>query len=773
MRALSCLFLAFVAAFGFSIEVDYGVEDSRRFAIITLKHAQKFPCKEHLDVNGEATLVECRVNAAPKKSFPRNRTEFFEIYSAVEGGAFVLYIKPREKQRLFAIFMDLKSAKPLPKERPAESRTWQIIGYKGEIPFLSNKKSYEGINFPISVPNANLPSIGELNIDSAPLSYDDGPDLNAFLAIKSAYEKKNYAEAIRLVDALLEESEESIFRRDSLLFRIRAMHFLGEEPDDAIALAKQWIKSYPADINAPEVLYIMGLSYSALRIYKEAKYYFDRILSEYEDSKYAQYALVGIAKNLAIEGDRKQPDVLFAQAYKSAKDLDTASFVAYHWARFELENAKKEGASDLFSRIINANPGYFLKDRAQSYRDFSHWAENGLFGIAARAGRFVAENSPKDDFREKLLFDVGAWFEQDSNIKDAHAANEAFLADFKDSPLADAVKKRDDNLMFSLNEGDLEKQIAQFDYIIATYPGSENAKIALAKKAAALLNLGRYEELLGLKSALGAGDGNIKAAYAALIAQSSDCKAILGLYLEADELFVTPNAAAVFDCLMEARIYAKAREISGAKLKENLGANELLSWLYNEANAAFLLRDFNGAAKASRDAFAMAKELKKHQDSGIILFMSLANLGRKEEAMRALADLERIFGGDSRMLKVYHQLFLWALQSGDKVALERYAKEVMALQKKFNTLEYSPAVEIAYADVLFEDGRLRQMLGVLGGVFGAQLNNEEAQKVRYMRGVAHLELGENEKARQEIAECLKISPDSPYGRLCSEADGQL
>ena len=104
--------------FAFNIEVDYGVENGKRFSIITLKHDKRFPCKENRDINNKNIMVECVVDGTPIATFPKSKTEFFEIYSKINNNKFYLFIKPMKDQSLFATFLDLKSDIPIPVERP-------------------------------------------------------------------------------------------------------------------------------------------------------------------------------------------------------------------------------------------------------------------------------------------------------------------------------------------------------------------------------------------------------------------------------------------------------------------------------------------------------------------------------------------------------------------------------------------------------------------------------------------------------------------------------
>lgn len=756
--------------FALNIEIDYGIEHNKRFSILTLKYDSPFPCVESRDINDNITLIECRIDKPPSASFPKQSLEFFDIYTEIKNRKFHLFIKANisanKKIRLFANAFDLKSEIAIPKERPKDSRVWQIIGFEGEIPFLSGK-NYNGLNFPIHIPNSALPSIAELNIDASPLTFEEGADLGAFLNLQSYYQNKQDAETIAAADNILNNYPNSIFARDALLYKIRAMSRTTQVPDDAINIAKAWIKAYPTDTNVPEVLYIIAKNYAKLRIFNESRYYYNRILEEFEDSKYAQYALVGMAQNLATNGDRRQPPTLYARAYESAKDLDTASFVALNWAQWALKNDDKKGAENLISKVVSANPNYFLAHIDSSTAQLALWAENGLYALSAKAGESMLKKLTNDNFKEKLMLNVGNWYELASMPSDAYRVYSEFLQLFaNESDEIPTIKKRSDNLLFLLDEGDMEKQITQYDYIIATYPNSDNAKLAYQKKAQNLLALGRYKEVLELKPHLEENSEIVKNAYIAIIENSKDCAEMISYYNESR--VITNNARELFECLFNASLFELARGLSSEMLPNASGESKIL-WLYNEARVNYALNDYNRAASASRDVMGVTKDFAQKLNAGEMLFFSLVNLGRKNEAISVFNELVKIAPQNRALIPMTKEMLSFALNDGDNIAVEKYAKDLIALQNRHKFYEFSPFAEISYADVLFSDNRFSEMLKVLTNLHNA--NNAESQKAHYLRGSAHYELGNNAKAKAEFQQCVKLNGD--FGALCEEVLNRL
>lgn len=753
-------------AFALQISIDNGKQSNNQFSILTIKNESKIPCKSIKDINNKNILIECEITKNISTKFVKQTTKFFDINYKKEKNKLLLLIKPIKNQILFPNFIDLKNDIAIPEERPSTSKIWQVVGYENEIPFLSQNK-YSGINFPIKIPNTFLPYFKELNLDSKPITYSIGPDLDIILNIKKLYENKKYSEVIANSNDFLNTYEDSLFIKDVLLFRIRALSE-SNLSDDVVEISKKWIKQYASDKNIPEILFLMAKNYSKLRIYNEANYYYNRIIEEHQDSKYVQYALVGLANNFAINGDKKQPNIFFARAYEGAKDIDVASYALEQWANYNLNN-DKEYTKTLYKRIINSNPKYFALSPKESYDNFKALAESNLYEIAALGAQSMLENYENidADFKEKLIFDIGKWYELAGNADMAHKFNLAFLEEFSEGSNKEAVSSRDDNLLFNINETDKNKQIQNYDYIMQKYPNTPNATKAAMKKAELLMQMEKYQDVINMKDLIPS--EMLKEAYKKIIETKQDCKSIIEHYLESKFILVTNNSSKVYQCLFESKMYKKASEISQEILNnlENAGLETKLEWLYNDGMANYMLRDYNKSIKASRDAFAIAKEINKKQNIGIILFLGLANMDRKNEAKELLDELIKIFDGKKEMIEVYYKLLQWAEE--DNIASEKYAKEVIALQNKYNTHAYSPYAELKLVDILFNDNRYTQALEITKNIFSYNLNDNEKQKIHYINASSLNELGDKENAKKSFEKCININADNAFGKLCSEA----
>lgn len=184
---------------------------------------------------------------------------------------------------------------------------------------------------------------------------------------------------------------------------------------------------YPTDASVPEVLYFLGNAYADLRNADETKYYLERIINEYPQSRYMPLAKMSLAKHFHTGSDAQVAARLFSQAYQEAKDLDSASAIAIEWSDFRIQNNEKEQAQKLLEAMLKANPSYITKYPIKNYEFLKLLAENQMYLIAANLGEYLFEHLQNDDIsKEDLLNDVSLWYQAANEVQDAHRINKIF-----------------------------------------------------------------------------------------------------------------------------------------------------------------------------------------------------------------------------------------------------------------------------------------------------------------------------------------------------------
>lgn len=765
--------------YALDVTANYGKELKEYFSVLNITHKDPLECSESHDTQGEVKYIVCTLDRTPIASFSPTETLFFRFWSRVIDGRFYLYVEPKHKIKLFATPSDLKQQTPITKEQPKTSKSWQIIGYKTTIPFLNdyaNQAKPNGLNFPIKIIKNNELFFKDLDVDRGPLHYDEGEDFEAYTRIKKLVNSYNYVEAIKAIDETLIAFPKTIFTKDLLLYRLRALeHFDSVENSDMIVdMGTKWIKKYPTDSNVPEVLYYLGNAYADMKITNEAKYYFDRIIGEYPDSRYMPLAKMALAKNFNTGSDSAIASRLFAQAYQEAKDLDSASAIAIEWSKFRLRNNDKEQAQKLLETMLKANPSYLTKYPTKTYDFLKFLSEEQLYLIAAQLGEYLYENLPDDDIpAEELLNNISLWYQAANATQDAHRINKTFLQEFEHRPLAKEIKDRDDKLLFALAQNEnADAKIAKYDYIIENYPNSPEQEKALTLKAQTLFDEGKYQEVLALKDVL-KDTQIVDKTYNALLHQAikdNDCKQASNYYLQ------YPNASLhddekmpLFDCLFSLALNKQAAQISQNMAQSSKDLEQKLAWLYRDTLNFNKLGDTKSAIKAGRDALTLAKNLKntRYYDVGFELFNALSALNDKESMLETYTFLKEYQPDNPKMLQTNLILLKNAEAQKDELGIEIYAKDILRLQSLTNNTSDSPYVDFALAQSYIHTQRLSEAINTLNTLLQKDINNDNKQKALYLKGSVLKTSGQDSQPTFE--ECVSIAGESSWKNLCTQA----
>lgn len=355
-----------------SLTLTQGKEGGEDFSVLTLRHNKAFSCfytNEKPPSGIEASLsiihakrpIECVIDSIPKEGFTPLENAFFNITYSMRQQQFILHIKPKVMRRLtlFSFDRDYKKAIPLFVENDPKAKTWQIIGYDQNIPFLSEKdNAQKGLNFPIVIKDAQTPIIQELDVNNKPLLTTKGYDLNAYLEAKKQMDSQAYFDALRTISRAFKNYPQTMFKKDLYLLEIIALGQLGIKKSLLIDIGTKWIKNYPTDPNIPEALYYVAKALDENNNYKQAMRYYKRILLEYKNSRYAPLAQMRLAIEAAEGSDLSNANMLFKEAFSNAKDKESASEIALNWAEAEINYQNFNNAKYLIDKVVQSNPDY-------------------------------------------------------------------------------------------------------------------------------------------------------------------------------------------------------------------------------------------------------------------------------------------------------------------------------------------------------------------------------------------------------------------------------
>lgn len=775
MRIIGALFLSFIGLFSLEVQVNFGKQNNEDFSVLNLRHDKAFECKENINVYNEITSINCTIDQTPINNFVPTNTVFFNFATEIIDKKLHLIITPKHKLKLFSTFLDLKTSTPIPQERPKKSKYWQIIGYISTIPFLSQKQT-SGLNFPIKIPSVENLYIKQLDINLRPLRYEEGLDFDRLKEIRTLFNQQKYADVVTETAKALKIFPKSIFKKDFLLYRIKALTYFPtkENLNTIITLSLEWIKDYPSDKSIPEVLYNLANTYAQIYLNDEAYYYYKRVINEYGDTDWMALAKMQLARNFAAEGLFKVTPNLFIEAYRSAKTKKTADKIAVEWALFNLSQGETDKAQELISLVLKDNPSYFLEDIQNTMSIINALASHELYKNAADLGSYLIKSlPPQDDRLENLIDNVAQWYQQVGDLENARKYNLEFLKKFPNSKNYKSVVLRNDRLLFKLDEKKTpEEKIQVFDDIIKRYPDSKEAQIAYSLKAEALFELQRYQEILDMQEHLEDSPLLAKSKDALILEALKDgrCKSIPP-YLKGSSIDTFPKESklSLFDCLYSISYYQDAKKLIESENLETLNAQDKLPWTYRIAKVLYQLTDFTQSRLAAMDTseIAHALNLKEYYDVDFILFDDLAELKLKEKAKQTSALLQKEFPQDQRMLKVWNTLLKWAQEENDNNGIEIYAKDILSLEEQLNIFDYSPYVNLVLIETLSKLGRFQEAKNYVDKLLEGNLTPQDRQKILYLQGSLLKALGND--GSKSFEECLKINIDSNWKTLCQKS----
>lgn len=782
IRVIFCVFIFFTTIKALDVTINYGKQNNEYFSVLNLQHDEPFECEEFTNEQSEPIRVVCIVERTPRASFSPTNTIFFRFYNRVIDGHFYLYIEPNFNSKLFNTFADLKTNTPIPKERPKKSKNWQIVGFKGVIPFLSQTKS-KGLNFPVTIVPKEEQFVGELDVNRAPLRFDEGQDFAYYLNVQNLMKSQSYIDAIKIIDDTLRVFPDTIFVRDLLFFRIIALREIDEveNADSIIDVGVRWAKRYPTDMNIPEVLYTLGNAYIGIHFNTEAKYYYDRLITEYPNSRFAPLAKMQLAKSYYGLGDPQQAMRHFVQAYEEAKDLDSASLIALKWSEFYMNRNDKKEAKRLVDTLMAANAKYFVDNLLQSLDFITILTEHEMWESAAKISEYLYENLQDDDLRvarDDLLNKTAVFYQNFGDYENSHRINLLYEEEYPHKGHLAEVKERDDELLFDIGLDDSpDEKIARYDYLMQKYPNTPVSQKAQNLKAQILYDRGEYENIIAQKGV----DAELvdKSYYQILLraVQSKDCKAIAKDFSHyKKEQFSFEQNFATFECLYSLALNAQAQVAIENLAKEAKDPQTKLSVLYMETQNLDKLGRNKPTLLSARDTLSLARALKQaeYYDIGFIFFRHLITSNNLTEANEVYTFLRAQMSDDIRLIDVELELLKRAEADKNETSIEVYARDILRLQNIHKNTQGTPYVDFALAQSLMRVGKYNQSLEVLDKLAKKDIEVPTLAQALYLKGSVQKTQNNEKDAKVSFNQCKELQSSQTqqldvWKNLCNQA----
>ncbi|MUU21542.1 tetratricopeptide repeat protein [Helicobacter pylori] len=770
-----------------SLTLTQGKEGGEDFSVLTLQHNKAFSCSyinEKPPSGIEASLsiihakrpIECVIDSIPKEGFTPLENAFFNITYSMRQQQFILHIKPKVMRRLtlFSFDRDYKKAIPLFVENDAKAKIWQIIGYDQKIPFLSEKdNAQKGLNFPITIKDAQTPIIQELDVNNKPLLTTKGYDLNAYLEAKKQMDSQAYFDALRTISRAFKNYPQTIFKKDLYLLEIIALGKLGIKKSLLIDIGTQWIKNYPTDPNIPEALYYVAKALDENNNYKQAVHYYKRILLEYKNSRYAPLAQMRLAIEAAEASDLSSASMLFKEAFSNAKDKESASEIALNWAEAEINYQNFNNAKYLIDKVVQSNPDYLSMHSESALDLLKLLKKNQMNESAIEIAHLLLNQDDDVKAKEQALYDLGALYARIKDFKNAHLYNLRYLQDHAELERASVVRARDEKALFSM-EGNMQEKIAHYDKIIQNFPNSNEAQKALELKAQLLFDNKRYAEVLGMQKNLPKDSPLIQKTLNILAKtplEDHRCEEALKYLSQITAFAFNPQEEIqAFDCLYFASLKEKAQIIALNALKAAKTPSEKLVWLYRLGRNYYRLGDFKNSTLASKDALILAQSLNKKEfyDIAFVLFSDYMQNNEKGLALNLYAFLEKYFKDDKRMALVYFKLLE---NEKDPKSVKIYATSLLKLQDAYKDYSYTPFGEFALIDAYRVTKDYLKALEALDKLLNRRLSLEDHQKALYLQSSLLDLTNQKAKSKASLEKCVQLKQKdqtNAWQNLCEQ-----
>ncbi|WP_025453681.1 tetratricopeptide repeat protein [Helicobacter pylori] len=770
-----------------SLTLTQGKEEGEDFSVLTLRNDKSFSCSyvnEKPPSGIEASLsiihakrpIECVIDSIPKEGFTPLENAFFNITYSMHQQQFILHIKPKVMRRLtlFSFDRDYKKAIPLFVENDPKARMWQIIGYDQKIPFLSEKdNAQKGLNFPITIKDAQTPIIQELDVNNKPLLTTKGYDLNAYLEAKKQMDSQAYFDALRTISRAFKNYPQTIFKKDLYLLEIIALGKLGIKKSLLIDIGTQWIKNYPTDPNIPEALYYVAKALDENNNYKQAVRYYKRILLEYKNSRYAPLAQMHLAIEAAEASDLSSASMLFKEAFSNAKDKESASEIALNWAEAEINYQNFNNAKYLIDKVVQSNPDYLSMHSESALELLKLLKKNQMNESAIEIAQLLLNQDDDVKAKEQALYDLGALYARIKDFKNAHLYNLRYLQDHAELERASVVRARDEKALFSM-EGNTQEKIAHYDKIIQNFPNSNEAQKALELKAQLLFDNKRYAEVLSMQKNLPKDSPLIQKTLNILAKtplEDHRCEEALKYLSQITAFEFNPQEEIqAFDCLYFASLKEKAQIIALNALKAAKTPSEKLVWLYRLGRNYYRLGDFKNSTLASKDALILAQNLNKKEfyDIAFVLFSDYMQNNERELALNLYAFLEKYFKDDKRMALVYFKLLE---NEKDPKSVKIYATSLLKLQDAYKDYSYTPFGEFALIDAYRVTKDYLKALEALDKLLNRRLSLEDHQKALYLQSSLLDLTNQKAKSKASLEKCVQLKQKdqtNAWQNLCEQ-----
>jgi len=733
------------------LNVNYAQNGEKGYEVLTLTNNEPILCR--LDKK----LFVCSFDKVPSTPVFKNSTLFFDIKPVFKDGNFSLNIKIKHDNFIIKKFEDSLYNSPFIGKEIEKAKKWVIVAGNEFI----NTKNKKGLDF-FFKKKCDV-YIGSVDEKGNPVKINtQARDVVKYFEIKKAYEKG--LDVLGKIDDFLKEYPNSVFTPDVEFIKLKILD-RENRSDEVIKLAKKWIKKYAFSDNLPKVLLLMGKNYSKIGFMTDASYFFQRIISEYPNTKEAYEAMIYWADQMYITGEVKKAFELYKKALYSTKDIDIASLAAVRLAQRHMDKGDIKTAFEYYKKVFSANKKFILKNPQKAFELAKTLASHQLYSLAIDIAKELVKKLKKlDPLYEPVLYNLALWTYENGNYSESEEWINRYLNEFPYGDYSDQVKTLKDKVLFQTSDGNVTQQLEKIDEIIEKYKGQEISKKALYKKIELLEKLKRYGEILKMEKEIDLIAGEyikdknsfikkIATKYAQELLDKKKCEEAIKIIKKYKLQLDKKYDVKIYDCAMKSMNYKTASVVCN-KYLNSADDKVFIEWMQRKIKALQALKDYKNIVTAVEDLCRVKKT--GCYEYKLLKFFALWELKEYKKALILSFRLEK--HPDIRNTDAFIKILRWALKNGDTLTAARFAKKIIDLQERFKAYPYSPFVEFTYAKYTKNKQEAFKVLKELL----KRVKGEDRARALYM-------LANITGDKKYLEECVKVKDSKLWKGLCEDA----
>ena len=770
--------------FALEVSLQGAKENHQAFSTLHIKAKDKFLCQEVKNDFDITVEIVCAFSKSPSQKLKKIQNNFFEINTEIKKKTFFLIIKPFLKMKLYPMIFDLTKEDTVFSPNVKLSRHWMIIGYKDKLPYIKpHSPSDVSINFPFTLANDKLPYVGSLDIKGNPVHIKRVGDVSDYIKIKKLYKDKKYDYCLELIDEVMIEYPDSLFKAELLFYKIR-VHSKLKENDKVIEVAKEYLREHSSDENVPEVLSLIAKAYFKAGLGTDADYFFDRLFSEHANSPYAYWGYIYKGEMLEASGSSSKARAIYQKAINNTEDIDVAVEAAYKLAQNYIVNGKIKEAAKYVKKIIDAKPQYFSQTIFKSMDLMYDFVDNEDFISGASIAKAIFDNIDIDyDEYEELSRDIGIWLSKTQKKKEALEALNIYLEKFGDGRFDEEVRTAKDSLFFDVSDANFTTKLDNYDKLMDEYSGDSIGDKAVYEKVKLLIENNKFRDALEMEEQLlklnteeykdvtqmitDAAIGTMKHAL-----KEKECGSVLVISSQYSIELSSEWDDGVYECAMKGADFVLAKKMADKNLKSK-NLNERKKWLYRYIKVDFATGNYSNVIEASKELISLIEndDNSPYKDVYRYLFDTYQRLENSDKMIEAIADVQKIYKQDYIDLDRYVAVMTVGSDTKDSNLVIEYGEKVIKIQNLSDSYPHSPFVEFTLYQAYIDKEGNSEALDVIRSLDDVELNSGDRARQKYLLGSILEKLWRDDDAQIAYQESIDADKDSAWAKLAQGAKG--